>query len=615
MRIRHLSENLINQIAAGEVIERPAAAIKELVENALDAGATKIEIEIRGGGKNLIQVTDNGYGMNHDELIASMERHATSKLPTDDLLKIEHLGFRGEALPSIGAISRMLIKSRAQYPEGNLADEAWEMRIEGGRKSDPAPSNHPAGTSIQIKDLFYATPARLKFLNSDRAEYSAVKDVITRLAMAYPHVSFSLVHDGKKSLNLSSAQSNFFDQRADRLSALMGREFIENSIEIEAEREGIKLTGLISLPTLNRGNAQHQYFFVNGRPVKDKVLIGAAKGAYRDLLAGNRYPYIALFLTLDPAHVDVNVHPAKTEVRFRDAGLVRGLIVSALRHALHQNGQETSSTVSAGALGSFQPHSHVSPAQRLNRSSYTPSYGARPHYNAGHLAEKQHPAYEDRQMITQLYAPSARHDDVTEEDEPDTIQHPLGAARAQIHENYIIAQSEDGLVIVDQHAAHERLVYEKFKRQMAENGVEKQGLLTPEIISLSDTEASALLEHKSALADMGLDIEAFGPDAIAIQAVPSLIGSKTDFNALIRDIIDTLDNIKAADTVESLLHEKLSSMACHGSVRSGRRMNSTEMNAILRQMEDTPNSGQCNHGRPTVIKLSLKDIEKLFGRS
>ncbi|MDP7142041.1 MAG: DNA mismatch repair endonuclease MutL [Alphaproteobacteria bacterium] len=635
MRIRHLPDNLINQIAAGEVIERPAAAVKELVENALDAGATQIDIEIRNGGKSLIRIQDNGYGMNHDELIAALDRHATSKLPTEDLMKIDHLGFRGEALPSIGAVSRMLIKSRAASEDGILSDDAWEISIEGGKKSEPSPSNQPAGTCIEIKDLFYATPARLKFLNSDRAEYGAVKDIITRLAMAFPHVSFTLTHDGKKSLNLPATQKDFLEQREERLAAIMGRDFSDNSIPIDAEREGVKLTGHISLPTLNRGNAQCQYFFVNGRPVKDKVLLGATRGAYADLLASNRYPYIALFITIDPAYVDVNVHPAKSEVRFRDSGLVRGLIVSSLRHALHQNGQQTSTTISDQALGSFTQQPSGAPHLPMHRSGH--SFASGPSYR-----QSTHSSHADRAMAEHVYnaydpamghavspphaqsalhhttsAPSARY----EQDDHDLHQaaqaetFPLGAARAQLHENYIIAQTEDGLIVVDQHAAHERLVYEKFKTQISEQNIEKQGLLTPEIVTLNDIDAGALLEQRDLLSKYGLDIEPFGPDSIAIHAVPALIGQKTDFQKLVRDIIDTIDEKDAGAELENKLHEKLSSMACHGSVRSGRRLNRDEMNALLRQMEQTPHSGQCNHGRPTWIKLSLKDIEKLFGRS
>ncbi|MCB1531821.1 MAG: DNA mismatch repair endonuclease MutL [Alphaproteobacteria bacterium] len=599
MRIRYLPETLINQIAAGEVIERPAAAIKEMVENSIDAGASKIDVTIRDGGKSLIVISDNGHGMGKNDLIAALDRHATSKLPGDDLLNIEHLGFRGEALASIGAVSRIKISTR----EDN-SGEGWEISAQGGKKDEPSPSAHPSGTKIEVRDLFYATPARLKFLKSERAEAMAVKDVLTRLAMAFPQIAFTLTSDDKVSLNLPAV----LDMQS-RLSSILGREFGANAMMIEAEREGIFLSGFAALPTLHRGTAQHQYLFVNGRPVRDKLLGGCVRAAYADVIAKNRYPMVALFLTLPSDEVDVNVHPAKAEVRFRDPGLVRGLIISALKHALHEGGFQSSSSVAQSALSSMRPAANsYTPSLPLSRGSgpAVPSS-----YAYGNLAEA--PAMHYQAQPHMHTAPSAR----TEEAAPQTeiIANPLGAARAHIHENYIVAQTQDGLVIVDAHAAHERLVYERFKSQMGERGIEKQGLLSPEIVQMEATQSERLLDFKDELARLGLEIEPFGAGAIAVQSVPALLGHKADIPSLIRDLADEVLENDQAQGLEERINEVLSTMACHGSVRSGRRLNTEEMNALLRQMEATPYSGQCNHGRPTYIELKLSDIEKLFGRS
>ena len=622
MRIRHLPDHLVNQIAAGEVIERPAAAVKELVENSIDAGARRIFIEIRDGGKSLIRIQDDGFGMSKDELEAAIQRHATSKLPSDDLLNIHHLGFRGEALPSIASVSRMSINSRSAE-DGT----AWKIQINGGKTEEPSPSNHPKGTQIEVRDLFYATPARLKFLKSDRAEYSAVKDIITRLAMAFPHIGFTLVHNEKKSLSVQPEQGDLLDQRLGRLRDIMGNDFAENAIPINAEREHITITGYAGLPTMNRGTSAFQHFFVNGRPVKDKLLLGAIRGAYSDLLARDRFPMLALFIDLTPEYVDVNVHPAKTEVRFRDAGHVRGLIVSSVKHAMHAHGQKTATTVSGAALGAIQTASHdAGPAlpwgRTPQRSSFGSSYNAAPStpnrfaaqdssYGNAALKEDVYSAYMPADNIGP--EPSARAE-IAEQPSEEQISYPLGAARAQIHENYIVAQTQTGFVLVDQHAAHERLVYEKFKTQVGEHGIEKQGLLTPEIIECDDSLAASLLEHKDTLATLGIEIDAFGADAIAVHSLPALLGSKVDIQKLIMDIADEISETGAVEGLEKKINDVLSTMACHGSVRSGRRMNVAEMNALLRQMEDTPNSGQCNHGRPTWVELKLSDIEKLFGR-
>jgi DNA mismatch repair protein MutL len=593
MQIRYLPDHLVNQIAAGEVIERPAAAIKELVENSIDAKADKIEIEVRDGGKTLIRVTDNGQGMSKEDLLASVDRHATSKLNDEDLLNVEFLGFRGEALPSIASVSKMTIKTH------NGEKTAWELGIHSGEKTPLKPAAPIQGTQIEIRDLFYSTPARLKFLKSERAEFGAIKDIVTRIAMAYPNIAFKLTNNDKTSLNLPATL-----YQRDRLTALLGPEFEGSTIELETEREGIKLSGYAGLPTFNRGTAQYQFLFVNGRPVKDRLIMGALKGAYSDVLARDRQPVAVLFLSAPPSDVDVNVHPAKAEVRFKDPGLVRGLIVSSIKHGLHNAGHDVASSVSNYALGKFRsaPYTYA-PAPVANMHNSQSSFFSSSPISEGSAAlSVQEP----------VFMPSARTDEdlITEPSE----SFPLGAARAQIHENYIISQTKNGMVVVDQHAAHERLVYEKFKEQMNKSGVETQGLLTPEIIELEETEAERLLSFSENLSSMGLEIEPFGTDAIAVRSIPSLLGDKTDIPSLIRDICDEISETGSAGTLETRLNNVLSTMACHGSVRSGRRMNTEEMNALLREMERTPKSGQCNHGRPTWIELKLEDIEKLFGR-
>lgn len=596
MQIRQLPDYLVNQIAAGEVIERPAAAVKELVENAIDAGSTQIDVDLRDGGKSLIRVRDNGSGMSRDNLRIAIERHATSKLPDDDLVNIEHLGFRGEALPSIGSVSRLSITSRTQENS-----EGWVITVEGGKKSEAMPAAHPQGTTVEVKDLFYATPARLKFLKTDRAEYAAVKDTLSRIAMAFPHITFRLTHNGLNALTLSGEQGDLLDIRRGRLSAILGKDFADNSVPVKAQREDITIEGFAGLPSFDKGTAQYQFLFVNGRPVRDRLLLGCVRAAYSDLLTRERHPVVALFLELPAADVDVNVHPAKAEVRFRDAGMVRGAIISALKHALLDGGQITSSTISLQALGSFQPQRY-SPGLPMSRRPYSSAM-------YGNLAEKINESYAPMMGIL----PSARAEIMPEEN-PQAISYPLGAARAQIHENYIIAQSEEGLVIVDQHAAHERLVYERFKGQMSQGRLESQGLLVPEIIDMSDVRSAALLEKGELFTKLGLEIEAFGNGSIAVRSVPSLLAGRLDVAKLVNDIADELEEQDNSLLLEERLNAILSTMACHGSVRSGRRLNAEEMNALLRQMEETENSGHCNHGRPTYIALSLKDIEKLFHR-
>ncbi|HEY8190579.1 MAG TPA: DNA mismatch repair endonuclease MutL [Micavibrio sp.] len=599
MRIRHLPDILINQIAAGEVIERPAAVIRELVENAIDADARQINIDIRDGGKSLIRVSDDGIGMTREELVAALDRHATSKLPTDDLSGIMTLGFRGEALPSIGAVSRMSIASRARETPA----EAWEIAVEGGHKAHPVPSSHPSGTRIDVRDLFYATPARLKFMKGDKAEYGAVKDVLIRLGMAFPAIGFRLTHNGIQSLSLPAVtQGEFAEPRQQRLAALLGDDFAGNSLPLRAEREGIVLTGHIGLPTYHRGTSQFQYLFVNGRPVRDKLLHAAVRVGYADVLSRDRHAVVALFLDVPSGDVDINVHPAKAEVRFRDAALVRGLMIGALQHALHAGARQTASTLTAHALSAARP---------VYQNALHYSHPAR-----GGMAEASgefwRPAPAGAFQTSLAVAPTARVEAPPEQDNHD---YPLGTARAQIHENYIIAQTPDGFVLIDQHAAHERLVYERFKMEMKDGGILKQGMLAPEIITMDDAEIARLLDQSDTLSRLGLEIEAFGRDAIAVRTVPALLSGRANVQTLIRDLADELTERGTAHGLEEKINALLSTMACHGSVRSGRRMNVDEMNALLRQMEETPNSGQCNHGRPTSIKLTLKDIERLFGRT
>ncbi len=603
MRIRYLPETLINQIAAGEVIERPFAAVKELVENAIDAGASKIDITLRDGGKSLIVIKDNGHGMNREDLSAAVDRHATSKLPDDDLVHVAHMGFRGEALASIGAVARLSIQSCSR-----AESSGWRIEVSGGTKGKPMPAPQTSGTQVEVRDLFFATPARLKFMKTGRAEFLAVKDVITRLAMAFPHIGFTLVHNEKKSLALPATAD---PQK--RLNAILGRDFSDNAMKIEAEREGIILRGYAGLPTYHRGTAQYQFLFVNGRPVKDKLLQGCVRAAYRDVLHGGRHPVLALYLEVPPSDVDVNVHPAKAEVRFSDPGLVRGMVISALKHAIHEHGGQASRAVSTQALGAFRSGGDgytSSPRLPMYRGASAPVPRS---YAYGNLAESALNAYAPQGNLLNETAPSARVEAVAESPFEEQ-SFPLGSARAQVHENYIIAQTAKGMVIVDQHAAHERLVYERFKRQMASSGVISQGLLSPEIIELEDVQIERLMSYADAFAKLGLEIEPFGQGALAVQSIPALLGAKPNIKRLIEDLADEIAEHDNADGLEDRLHHILSTMACHGSVRSGRRMTGEEMNALLRQMEETPLSGQCNHGRPTYIELSLAEIEKLFGR-
>jgi DNA mismatch repair protein MutL len=591
MPVRQLPENVVNRIAAGEVIERPASAVKELVENAIDAGATRIEVVISGGGRELIRVSDNGSGMSAEDLALCIERHATSKLDSEDLLNIATLGFRGEALPSIGAAARLSIATRARGSENAL-----EVRVEGGEKSGIRPAALSEGTRVEVRDLFYATPARLKFLKSEQAETSAAIDVIRRLALARPDIAFTIAA-GERVVQYPLRGLDE-EGRAARLADVIGGDARANTIPINAEREGVRLRGLAGLPTFSKANSLSQYLFVNGRPVRDKVLMGALRGGYADLLHSGRYPVAALFIELDPHEVDVNVHPAKAEVRFRDPSLVRGLVVRALQEAL-SGGARRSATTGADRLVSFA------------RSQSAPNYssgwrGASTPYRGG-LAEAAQAAFD---TIAQPSA-DARADlaPVLQAD----LERPLGAARAQLHETYIVAQTSDGLVIVDQHAAHERIVYEKLKRALGEKGISTQMLLVPAVVELDASDAAALVARSEKLAKLGLILEAFGQGAVLVRETPALLGD-TSTDDLVRDLAEHIAEWDDALPLERNLLGVASRISCHGSIRAGRRLKPEEMNALLREMERTENAGQCNHGRPTYVELKLFDIEKLFGR-
>ena len=599
MTIRRLPEHVVNRIAAGEVIERPAAAVKELVENSLDAGATRIEVMIRDGGKSLITVTDDGIGMSPEELKLAVERHATSKLPKDDLDDIRTLGFRGEALPSIGSVGRLTVTSRAQG-----AEAAWQLNVDGGTLGEPIPAALSRGTRIELRDLFYATPARLKFLRADRTETSQVVDAINRLAMARPDVAFTLIDGERTRVKLEAAQGDLLNACLRRLGGVMGKEFSANALVIDSEREDAHLTGYAGLPTLNRGNTQMQFLFVNGRTVKDRLLFGAIRGAYQDFLARDRHPLVALFLDIDPAMVDVNVHPAKSEVRFREAGVVRGLIVGALRHALAESGHRASTTIASAALGAIRPHLESGPALPFG-------YPERPTFPSKGITEAA-AVFQAPSTPAAGLAPTAPPTAEYTADEL-AIDYPLGAARAQVHQTYIVAQTEDGIVIVDQHAAHERLVYERMKSALSDTGVGRQGLLIPEVVELTEHEVERITARTAELAELGLILEGFGPGAVVVREVPAMLG-QVDVQGLIRDLSDELAEFGDSFSLKERLEDVCGTMACHGSVRAGRRLNGEEMNALLRQMEATPHSGQCNHGRPTYVELKLADIERLFGR-
>lgn len=586
MAIRRLSTTLINQIAAGEVIERPASVVKELVENAIDAGATDIEVALEGGGIQLIRVRDNGSGIPKEELLLAVERHATSKLQDDDLLAIHYLGFRGEALPSIGSVARLSLTSRAKG-----AEEAWQIRVDGGEVGDIVPAALAQGTVVEVRELFYAIPARLKFLKSERTELANAIDIIERLAMAHPDIRFRLSHDGKNLRDFASGSTDWFQAQPQRLEKIIGHGLAANIVPVDATREGLRVTGFAALPTYSRSNSQSQYLFVNRRPVRDRVLLGIVRVAYQDLLARERHPVVVLFVEVPTEEVDVNVHPAKAEVRFRDAQLVRGLLLGSLKAALQSVSQRAATTVADAALQSFIPQPM---AYAMNTQAHAQMQDSR----ASLWAPQQLPP---SAMPKQSYAA------------PILVEYPLGAAVAQVHNTYILAQTKDGLIMVDQHAAHERLMYEKFKNTLQRDGVTRQVLLIPEMVELSEAQLDRLMSRAEEWSQLGLVMERFGERALVVREIPSLLGD-TNVAGLVQDLADDLALYDAGLALKDKLEAILSTMACHGSVRAGRALSIDEMNALLRQMEATPYSGQCNHGRPTYVELKRADIEKLFGR-
>jgi len=614
MPLRILPDHLINQIAAGEVVERPASVIKELVENALDAKASRIDITLIDGGKSLIIVSDDGQGMNKDELNLCVERHATSKLDHDDLFHIDHLGFRGEALPSIGSVSRLCITSRAK-----AASEGYQIELNGGQKSEIVPAAMTQGTRIEVRDLFYTTPARLKFLKSDTAECATCLDIIERIAMANPDVSFYVTHNGKQRLALNACGGDLFEARFVRLGEIMGKEFSKNSLIINSQGENIKVSGYISLPTFNKANSLSQYLFVNNRPVRDKLLLGAIKGAYQDVLASNRYPYLALFLDVDPMCVDVNVHPQKAEVRFMDSAYVRSFLVGVIRQALLTGDKNVADTGALDALtGSksdiLMPNVSQNIGLHEDISQIQYSTFKRPSSFEAHRFGK---TADDMLNLDHLYSVKV---DLKDESVPQQAEQtplempPLGFAKAQFHDTYIISQAADSIIIVDQHAAHERIVMEKLKADLAqERKVVTQMLLIPEIVELSASEKARILENADNFSKLGLIVEDFGFKALIVREIPALI-SGANVQKLIRDLASEINEWGGAFSLTDKLHHICATMACHGSVRAGRKLNIDEMNRLLRDMEQTPHSGQCNHGRPTYITLKLADIEKLFDR-
>jgi DNA mismatch repair protein MutL len=610
MPVRQLSEAVVNRIAAGEVVERPASVVKELVENALDAGAHRIEVATDGGGRRLIRVSDDGAGMARADLALAVDRHATSKLPEDDLLDIRTLGFRGEALPSIGAIARLAITTRhAGEPH------AWMIAVEGGDKSEVKPAALGAGTRVEVRDLFYATPARLKFLKSDRAETEAIREIVRRLAMSRPDVAFTLAAEERKGVTWAAALPGAPGRLA-RLADILGADFQANAVEVRGERNGVAVEGFAALPTHTRANALGQYLFVNGRPVRDKLLIGVVRGAYADYLPRDRHPIVALFVTLDPREVDVNVHPAKAEVRFRDPPLIRGLLIRALQEALVREGQRAATTGGSATIAAFRPAAMPPRGASNGTWDWRRSPARPPDPRNFPLPGRGGAALgfaEAAQAAFDVGGPSADARVEIAEGAPELLDRPLGAARAQVHETYIVAQTREGIVIVDQHAAHERIVYERMKAALDRTGVARQILLIPEIVELDEPDVERVLARAGELARYGLALEAFGPGAVAVRETPSLLG-EIDARALVRDLAEHMAEWDEALPLERRLMHVAATMACYGSVRAGRRLKPEEMNVLLREMESVPNSGQCNHGRPTYVELKLTDIERLFGR-
>ncbi len=602
MPVRQLPEQVVNRIAAGEVVERPASVVKELVENAIDAGASRVDIFTDGGGRRRIGITDDGSGMAYGDLALAVDRHATSKLDDEDLLHIRTLGFRGEALPSIGAVARLAITTRhAGEPH------AWSMSVEGGAKSAIMPAALSQGTRVEVSDLFYATPARLKFLKTDRTEAEAIREVVRRLAMARPDIAFTLAGEERAPVTWTAALPGS-PGRLTRLGDILGADFRSSAIEVRSEREGVVVEGFAAAPSLTRANALGQYLFVNGRPVRDKLIIGAVRAAYSDYLPRDRHPVVALFVTLDPQEVDANVHPAKTEVRFRNAGLVRSADRARAEGRPRPRRQAHRCQQRRRGIASFRPAFAPRPSNWDWRRSPSYPVGPTPAFDGSAATALAEPG----QAAFDVGTPTA---DVRFEQAPsaDWLDRPLGAARTQIHETYIVSQTRDGLIVVDQHAAHERIVYEKLKASLARSGVQRQILLIPEIVEMDEATVEKLVARAEELASFGLGIESFGPGAVAVRETPSLLG-KTNAASLLRDLAEHMAEWDEALPLERRLLHVAATMACHGSVRAGRILKPEEMNALLREMEDTPNSGQCNHGRPTYVELKLSDIEKLFGR-
>jgi DNA mismatch repair protein MutL len=597
--IRRLPDHIVNRIAAGEVVERPASVVKELVENALDAGATRVEIVTAAGGKSLIRVTDDGAGMRRDELALAISRHCTSKLPDDRLDAIATLGFRGEALASIGSVARLAIETRHADEE-----HAWAIEVEGGRPSEPRPASRAAGTQIEVSDLFFATPARLKFLRSDRAEANAVTDAVRRLALAHPGIRFTLAGADRQPVEYAPERGEGALKR--RVAQVIAPDFPDNAMPIEAEREGVRLTGLAGLPTFNRANSLQQFMFVNGRPLRDPLLTGALRAAYADVLARDRFPVTVLYLELPPEEFDVNVHPAKLEVRFREPGLVRGLMVGAIREALASEGFRAAPSVGTAAASAFRPE----PPRPVSNGGSAGWQGW-----AAPSAPPSPSGFGETEQAGFAVLDRPSGDARASAPEPDAamLSRPLGAARAQLHKNYIVAQTGDGLIIVDQHAAHERIVYERLKAALAGNPVARQILLIPEVVELPRDDVERLTARAEELQQVGLVVEPFGPGAVAVTETPAMLG-ELDAAALVRDIADDLAEWDASTRLAERLDHVAATMACYGSVRSGRKLKPEEMDALLREMEATPQSGQCNHGRPTYVELKLADVERLFGR-
>lgn len=605
--IKQLDETVINKIAAGEVVERPASAVKELIENSIDAGCSDITIEVADGGKTLIRVIDDGLGMSDIDLPIALRRHATSKLPNDNLLNINSFGFRGEALPSLGAVGRLRIIS---HNDGN---GAHEINVNGGKISDIKPAARTLGTTIELRDLFYATPARLKFLRSTKSELKAITDTVKGLSISTPNVAFTLIDKtggkSRKILQVQKEKDVSLASIKNRLSRVLGQDFSKNSISIDVTREDVNLTGYVCLPTYARASNAMQYFFVNSRQVRDKQLIGALRAAYSDFMPRDRFPAAAIYINCRPDFVDVNVHPGKSEVRFRDPQGIRSLIVTGIRQVIAIEGHRSSSTLSTAALGAMREQTHQMPSannEQVTKNSQNMDYNG----NKRFFTRDVEPAFQE------TWKPSAR-DFQTKDEHANFIEEfesfPLGAPIAQFGENYIISQNDDGIVIIDQHAAHERLVYEKLKEQAKDNKIEVQALLVPEILELSEPEILVLMEYKDNLSRYGLKINQFGINSIAVQEIPAILNSE-NIKKLIFDILDELTDLENSDTLEKKINAVLSRIACHGSIRSGRMLRTEEMNSLLREMENTPNSGQCNHGRPTHISIRMSDIERLFGR-